>query len=306
MLCDGILPMKMKKHMMPMPAIRQHGFNMIEMIVSIGIGLVIILFVSSLYIGSRSIYQVNDDSSRMQQDGRIVMALIGRNLTQAGYGQPASIQNGRLLTNFTPTGQAFNACDFGFFAPSTLGDKTCAGGAGDTAGFEVSYLAERVFNVNIGAGVDCNGQQVPVDANGDRIVTNRFYLFTKAGETQSLYCVGSGNATGQPLLGNVDAMKLTYGVDVNGDNAPDGFHTTTAAALAAQLTAVPTVIKPFDAVVSVGVCLQVSSPNNVLKQSQKFRNCNGELITATDRKLHTTLTNVFTIRNNSGTTLLSY
>jgi type IV pilus assembly protein PilW len=284
---------------------RQHGFNLIEMMISLAIGLVIILFVSSLYVASRGSYQLNDDNSRLQEDGRVVMALIGRNLTQAGYGQPDHFEGGALVTTLG-NGQPFQACDNGFTTNNTA-TSVCATGAAGVTAFQVSYQVDKVVNVNIGAGTDCNGQTVAPDANGNRIAINRFYLSTPDGEsTQSLYCVGNGNPISQPLLGNVEVLRLTYGMDLDRNHTPDGFYATAASALAAEDLATPKYSRPFGGLVSVAVCLQLSSANNVATAAQTFRGCSGELKTATDRKLHAVLRGVFTIRNNAGTTLVQY
>ena len=279
----------------------QAGFSLIELMISIAIGLVMIVFVTSLYVRSRGSYEVHDDNARLQQEGRIVMALIGRNLTQAGYGVPQSIVAGALQTNFT--GQALRACDAGFTDPADTSKPGC--GAGGKPAFEVSYVVNPVVNTNIGAGVDCNGQTVPANAAGDLIVINRFYLASGAGEGQSLYCSGNGGPTPQPLLGNVEDMRLTYGVSTRDSRRPDGFVTTVAAVQAAEASAVPRV-RPFQGVVTVAVCLQLVGASAATTIDQTYRDCTGAQKTATDHKIHTVLNGVFTLRNNADTTLIQY
>ncbi len=280
---------------------RQSGFSMVELMISIAIGLVMIVFVTSLYVRSRGSYEVHDDNARMQQEGRIVMALIGRNLTQAGYGAPQAIVAGALQTNFT--GQGLRACDTGFSSPSSIATTAC--GASGKPAFEVSYVVNSSVNANIGAGVDCNGQTVPANAAGDLIVINRFYLSTGAGEGQSLYCVGNGGPTPQPLLGNVEDMQLTYGVSTGSARRPDSYVNTVAAVQAAEAVAMPRV-GPFQGVVTVGVCLQLVGTGTVTSTNQTYRDCSGTLKTATDRKIRTVLNGVFALRNNADTTLIQY
>lgn len=280
---------------------RQSGFSLIELMISIAIGLIMIVFVTSLYVRSRGSYEVHDDNARLQQEGRIVMALIGRNLTQAGYGAPQAIVAGALQTNFT--GQALRACDAGFASPTDTSAPGC--GAGGKPAFEVSYVVNPVVNTNIGAGVDCNGQAVPANAAGDLIVINRFYLATGAGEGQSLYCAGNGGPTPQPLLGNVEDMRLTYGVSTGTARRPDGFVTTAAAVQAAEAAAMPRV-GPFQGVVTVAVCLQLVGSSATTSTKQVYRDCTGTQKTATDRKIRTVLNGVFTLRNNADTTLIQY
>jgi len=74
----------------------QQGFTLVELMVSVVISLVLVLFVSSLFISSKGSYRINDDNARLQEDGRYAMALIGRNLMQAGFGNPVT----RTTTDF--------------------------------------------------------------------------------------------------------------------------------------------------------------------------------------------------------------
>ena len=295
------------------------GFSLVELMISVAIGLVMVIFVSSLYIRSRTSYEVHDDNARLQQEGRIVMAMIGRNLTQAGYGSPAGTIEGPFLpTNLIvpgaglpasviKAGQGFNACDNGFTTPGDTSIHTCNGGSGVPA-FETMYVVNPVVNTNTGAGVDCNGQTVPANGAGDRVVINRFYLATQSGETQSLFCAGNGGTTPQPLLGNVEDMRLTYGVAANAAHRPDSFVKTVAEVVTAETAADPPLrpLRPFRGVVTVAVCLQIASADTVTTTDQSYYDCSGTLRTASDRKIHTTLNGVFTLRNNSDTTLLRY
>jgi type IV pilus assembly protein PilW len=289
---------------------QQIGFSLIELMISIAIGLVMVVFVTSLYVRSKNSYEVHDDNSRLQQDARIVMALIGRNISQAGFGRPTGSLKGinevgtALNQDDIPFAQALRACDNGFSTPSDTAATGCAGGTGEPA-FEVSYVTDTTVNTNTGAGTDCNGQTAPLSPAGDRVVVNRFYLATQNGESQSLFCVGNGNKVGQPLLGNVEKMRLTYGLAVKQAGEPDSFLDSAAKVAAAEATISPG-LTPFKRVVSVNVCLQLSSANNVLTKAQQFRDCSGVLVTATDRRIHTTLNSTFTLRNNSDTTVLSY
>lgn len=288
------------------------GFSIIELMISLTIGLVMIVFVTSLYVRSKGSYEVNDDNSRMQQEARLIMSMLGRNLSQAGFGPPpyrlvgtgmvSSFHIPELPVATRPLG--LRVCDGGFAAPTTLSDTTCAGGTG-APGFEVSYVSDDTVNVNTGAGTDCNGQTVAPDANGVRRVVNRFYLTGTQGN-MSLNCIGNGSATGQPLLSNVENMRLTLGLDSSGLRRPDAFFTTAAAARAVE-DAIDPKVDPFSRVVSVGVCLQLTSANTVNNQNeQSYVDCAGTRITPTDRKIHMAMTSVYTLRNNSDTTLLIY
>jgi type IV pilus assembly protein PilW len=263
------------------------GFTLVELMVSLAVGMVIVLFVSSLYIRSRGSQRITDDNGRMQEEAQAVMNLLGRNVMQAGYGN----LTGHKAVDLE--GKGFMGCDTGFADPKVADadgktDPSCA--TAGTPGFQVRYRAEGSYQSATGLGADCNGQAAP---NG--IVINRFYLATKTGETtQSLYCSGNGSfASPQPLLGNVEDMRLTYGVDTNLDQSADRFLTKAAD--------VKGIDPSWKSVVSVSVCLLVASDNNVAPAPQTYKDCTGADKTATDRKIRTAITRLFTLRNNAAT-----
>ena len=282
----------------------QQGFTLVELMVSVTISLVLVLFVSSLFISSKGSYRLNDDSARMQEDGRYAMALIGRNLMQAGYGKALT----RTITDFVGAdgkpGLGLIGCDNGFVNPAAAtAELACATAAGKPA-FHVSYRVDGPYDSNTGAGADCNGQNVvtlpatPPWAFVKEIVSNRFFLGTKDG-VSSLYCNGSGNTVSQPVLGNVEDMVVTYGVDTKDMFTPNQYLN------AADVEALPNpadegrTIPKWKQVISVQVCLLLSSANNVTPQAQTYIDCKGVSQTATDRKLRTAMTSVFTLRNNA-------
>lgn len=269
------------------------GFTLIELMVSIVIGMILIVFISSLYLNSKSSFRLNDDNARLQEDGNFALSLIGRNLMQAGYGAMRTVST----TSFT--GKGITACDNGFTDPlASTADFTCAGTAAEPA-FSVSYSVDAYDSTNSpvsGIGTDCNGN------NAGGTAVNRFFIATKSGETSSsLFCNGNGSATSQPILNNVDHMVLTYGVDTTGAYAASQF--LSAASSVAALPFNPANKGAWDQLVSVTVCLEVHSTNNVANGGQTYVNCAGTSTTASDNKLHATLTRTFTLRNRAAPSL---
>ena len=280
--------------------VAQQGVTLVELMVSITIGMVIVLFVSTLYLNSRTSYRVNDDNSRMQEEGRAAMNIIGRNLMQAGFGNLASSDMGTLVSKASLTdfgGDALIGCVNGFAEPTNLLNNACAG-TGKLA-FQVGYRVDRVADSTVGAGTDCNGQAVKkldgtsFGANDFAFAVNRFYLKTKSGETmQSLYCLGNGGLE-QPLISNVEDMQVRYGITTQTDVDADGFKSVEKYVAASDVT-------DWGGVISVNVCLELSSPtNNVTPQKQTYTKCDGTSVAAADNRLHTSINSVFTLRNNA-------
>jgi len=291
------------------------GFTLIELMVSVTIGLILLLFLSSLYFNSRASSRLNDDNARIQEDGRYALSLIGRNLMQAGFGH---MQTGNT-TDFPPQSptelaklKGLTGCSYGFATPLAK-LPTCAAvpvpapsSIGGPSAFTVAYTSEPYSDAtNIsGAGTDCSGTQAfNATSTQGGVVINSFYLDSA---TKTLYCKGyAGAGTPQPILSNVDNMLVTYGIDTGNRYAPT--KSTTDAAEAGAADAINGNNKVgWDRVVTVTVCLEMHSTNNVVTGStgQSYYKCNATTPTvASDRLLHTTMTRVFTLRNNATASL---
>jgi type IV pilus assembly protein PilW len=63
----------------------QQGLTLVELMVSVTLGLLITLAIGYLYTGSRQTYRMNDNVARMQENGRHAMEMISRDLRMAGY-----------------------------------------------------------------------------------------------------------------------------------------------------------------------------------------------------------------------------
>lgn len=292
----------------------RRGFTLIELMVSVTIGLILLLFLSSLYFNSRSSSRLNDDNARMHEDGRYALDLIGRNLMQAGFGNMQTGSTTDFPPAHPPNVKALMGCNYGFATPVTI-PPTCAAGPGPApsgitgpSAFSVGYTSEPYANgANIsGAGTDCSGTQA-VNATSTKggLVINSFYLDT---DTKTLYCKGNaGTATPQAILSNVDNMLLTYGIDTGSRHAP--LQSTPDATLAGTVDAINGNNQAgWDRVVTVTVCLEIHSANSVVTGAtgQTYYKCNDRQPTAaSDRLLHTTVTRVFTLRNNATASLLN-
>lgn len=291
-----------------LPLRPQIGVTLIELMISMVIGLVLVLFVGTLFLTSKSSFRLNDDNARLQEDASYALNLIGRNLMQAGYGNVVSSTSTDFANPDGSAAQGLKGCDNGFKSPVAAPlDFDCA--VTGSPSMQVSYRVEDTYDANTGAGADCNGQnasKTPAAILAQGVVINRFFLSIKAGDTApSLYCNGNGGTVAgtvsQPVLGGVEGMTVFYGADTNGTFTPDQY-LTAAGVEALPLSA--TNKKNWNQVVSVQVCLLVSSPNDVTGGNRNYTDCSGTAKTATDNKLRKAYTKVFTLRNNATPSLV--
>ncbi|BBB59660.1 hypothetical protein UNDKW_1387 [Undibacterium sp. KW1] len=303
----------------------QQGRTLVELMISLAIGLIIMLAVSTLYVTNTQTYRVTDDKALMEEDGRLALATLAFNIRMAGYGQltngsPSLIAGGGF-TNYTGAGQAIEGCTGGF-SSATAVPPVCAGGTNPDS-FLIRYVIDGL-NSNSSGGVpaDCLGQAV---TTVPAIVENRFYVqLNPVTGRRELYCAGNGGTVpgatnvlpGQPIADNVVDMKVTYGYDQDDNQSVDGFYT------AAQLTDVATTVpmpdyqvkdpltvpaetralmtNRFFKVLSARVCLVMRSANdNITPTAQKYRDCSGNLVTATDKRLYAAFSSVISLRGRT-------
>lgn len=77
-----------------------NGFTLIEMVVALGLSLVTVSAVYSLYVGELRAQYVREDRLEMQQQARVVMDVISRELLIAGYDPRAVNKDGNLTNDF--------------------------------------------------------------------------------------------------------------------------------------------------------------------------------------------------------------
>ncbi len=64
---------------------RMQGFTLVELMVAVTIGLIILVAVAQIFTTSRATYQVEEGLARVQENGRIAMEFLARDLRMAGY-----------------------------------------------------------------------------------------------------------------------------------------------------------------------------------------------------------------------------
>jgi type IV pilus assembly protein PilW len=170
----------------------QAGFTLIEIMVSIAIGLIVVTAALSAYLGAAQLNRAAAAQSLMNEDGQAALALLTREIRMAGS-NPVQLDRGPLIsrnpvyeataaqTNYTAesakTG-AFTVSDFslrgctGLFiagapgsAANTIDNLTC--GTGNSDVLALSYEAD-IFNTTPALGLptglptDCTGTPLSV------------------------------------------------------------------------------------------------------------------------------------------------
>ena len=265
----------------------QKGFTLVELMIAITLGLIVLLAIGSIYIGSRQTYRVQEDNARLQEAGRYALEVIGRSLRQAGADTELSFGSAAI----NPTCSAPSACT------PVIGTNG-TGAAPDT--LTVQFFAGR-DELDSGTGNwitrDCTGGIVTYTPTGT-VITNLIDVGPDAGSLATgtgLRC--TGNAGGiQALVSDVEDFQVLYGIDTTNDQSAD------------QYVASPTAAQ-WPQVVTARVCVLLQSANNGLAVApQRYLNCAGALGTATgvgafttaaagDLRLHRSFAATYNLRN---------
>ena len=145
---------------------RQAGLTLIELLVSIAIGLVVLGALVVVYLGSRSAYRSSDSLARVQESGRFALEFIARDARMASYMGCRSRNLSNLdqtLVNITQPMVAFSGARDGV--------RGFEGGAGWTNPTAITRSAGDVITFR-----RASGMAVPINANSDpaaRTVTLR-------------------------------------------------------------------------------------------------------------------------------------
>ena len=223
------------------------GFSLIELMISITIGLIMMVAVFSAYLGASTAGRVTEAQGRMNEDAQTALSVLTQQLRMAGNNptQPDRTDKSRRNPAYNPydTATFVNApasaspssfsirgCGRNFSnitSATRLDALVCPNGNGYAANsIAVSYEAD-IFNsapTTLGAPADCLGAaltptQVTFPAEDPSgpyfysVAENRFYIDVSKANVPSLYCQGNGqNGTAQPLVENIEDLQFTYGV----------------------------------------------------------------------------------------------
>ncbi len=225
----------------------QLGFSLIELMISLTIGLLIVIAAMSAYVAASQSGKVAEAQARLNEDGQAALAILTQHIRMAGFNpdQPYRAENSRKnpvygTTTFVTSPVSFSlssfivrGCDGKFSNIASAGSidsLTCAGSSTLPDSLAVNYEADP-FNTaptTSGGPTDCLGNSLAsITANlptlvGAATATNavtytvadvRFYVGTTTVITSpSLYCKGNGgSSTAQPLVENVEDLQFTFG-----------------------------------------------------------------------------------------------
>lgn len=252
----------------------QRGISLLEILISLTLGLLLVLGIGTVYLGSNQTYRTQEESARLQEAGRYAIELIGRNIRQAGY---ADIPISPIAVKTSFGGTTISGLNNG-----------CPTATPTTDFITVQYDG-------IAGEQDCQANNIVAG----QVVQHTFFLsgtslrcdaVVSASPAPPAACPAAGS--GSEMLRDVEDLQILYGIDTDNNQSAD------------QYTAAPAT---WAQVVSAKVCVLVRSANQgVSVGNQKYLNCQGALgtvsgsaaiTTATDTRIRRAFVATFNLRN---------
>ena len=185
----------------------ERGFSLIEMMVSMAIGMVLMVAVAQLFYGNRQTAAAQEQAARMQETARFAIQILQREIRMAGMKRTES------------TGT------FSVASPMITGTNATAGAPNGS-----DEVTVRFWGSDNGAGtaadngvVDCIGNSVRLN----QLVIDRFHIANNASGEPSLFCQNTNPATGvvtdNELVPGVESMQMLVGVDTDADKSPNKY-----------------------------------------------------------------------------------
>jgi type IV pilus assembly protein PilW len=312
------------------------GLTLIEMLVSITIGMIVVIAIVAMYAGASNASKTAEAQGRMNEDAQAALSILTQQIRMAGTNpkQPNRIDATVRNPVFTAASYSLRGCEGRFSDVTSAANPqslTCAAGTSTLPdSLVVSYEADRYNTVPTPTGkvpTDCAGSglttvtqaitvaSVPGPGTATGTVTywvadNRFYISTTTAiSAPNLYCKGSNTLLGQPLVENIEDLQFLYGTSpaatatgtVGGYLDANGVETdaTTDANVTTALSSLASSQARWARVLTVRICVLVRSELPVTLETNvlKYIDCNGTLVTPSDRRLRKAFHTTVVLRN---------
>jgi len=254
----------------------QTGVGLVEIMISLAIGLMVLGALTYLMIGGRKSSQTQDELSRMQESGRYALDVIGKAIRQSGYRLDiANPLSGNAIEGINGAGMGANA------KPDTITLRR------DPAWVKDAHNSLKGEEANCAGGVIISDNDLD-PKTGSRPVNSQLLVTTFSIDKGELRCATispSGKPTSAVLVSQIENLQIEYGIAPVKNGKVNSYESANA-------------VKDFSLVSAVRVSLLVKGtlPNTAAGQKQTY-SFNGETKAASDDYLRQVYTATFALRN---------
>lgn len=245
---------------------KQQGFNLIELLIAIAIGVFISLMVVQYMATSSKVFKRQGADTNLEQNASFAISYLSQFVRQAG-----------------------TRADFGSVVPFLIDDcdtrSPCtADGSGAASALSPDTSDSIAIQMHPADDLDCTGQPMPADDQ----LANVFYIAASTTDAgiNSLYCQGFNVTTGSwlsdgvELIDGIDQMQILYGVADSNERIYSYFDASRIPAIDGNQ------IAGWDRIRAVKIALLVSdgfdSPTEDLN-TRSYQLLDGPTLSVTDR-----------------------
>lgn len=288
-----------------MKNLMQRGFTLIELIVSLALGLVIMLAAMQLFVTNQLNFTLQRGMGDVQENGRFALDYIAANTRSAEYNLKSA-----ALANGSNNGVIMTIAEAPLEAPLDAAFVSCNDCISLGIGTSDQLVTRQAVSIAIDDFRDCEGNKVPKSATDNPMyVVSRYFVRadTPSNSTAALACdagyyeegavaITNYGDDGVVLLSNVDSFQVQYGIAPQTALAGQRFPERYVTAAEYKTIATPPVIS------AVRVAVLVRSSDKV---SQEFGNPPDvkvleKTITGTDladKRVHRLFSTTLALRN---------
>ena len=186
----------------------QRGMSLIEIMVAMTIGLIILLVIGNLFIGSKQNYVSQDDASRTQENSRYSSLVLGRTLRLAGYRADWHESYDQIFgVGVTPVAGTDNN---GANSSDTMVVRFQ--GSGDGTSTPAGCVATNSCAGADGTVLDCLGNRIDRKMGTAVFVENQFQVRTGgANGGTALFCTIDSGTNWVEIVPDIQNMQVLYG-----------------------------------------------------------------------------------------------
>lgn len=251
---------------------RQRGLTLVEIMVALVISLFLLAGLLQMFIGTRQSSRVQENLSRVQENGRFAIDFLSRNIRLAGYRSRATIEEGRSFEDkFSGVRAIQGTNDDGTNGSDTL-----------TVVFEGEGAGQGDIR-------NCLNAQIISSAVAPVTSSNVFTVsYDSASGKYALRCQSGAGVAAQAILEDIENMQILYGENTDGDvfGVADRYVPANN-------------VGSWDRVVSLRISVLIRTQENNLVAAPQAYSFNGTTVTPTDRRLRRVFTTTITLRNRA-------
>lgn len=240
------------------------GLSLVELMVAVLLGVMLLAGVIQIMINKKDAYNFQQGQSLVQENSRFSMHFMEDILERTGFRQLPE----RSREVAFPYRYAANGC--AAFKEGQVLAPLSSGGAG---------MCLRYQPINTGS-VDCQGNAI------DAATTEVVEQITFDASSNELRCAAQG-ATAQALVGEIENMTVSFGLDSDDDRVVDKFISSPTANQWSEIMSIR-----FDALFASNVGVGTS-------QTYRFPITSSTETTAADSRLYRAISRTVTLKNIS-------